>query len=139
VLIFNLHRNLLLDESGHLKVADFGLSKLLTTDAMHEQYQMTGETGTCEATHTSPSGNNKTKNKENKKTFLLMNFAPRRCKLLFLLTFLPKCVSCWPTGSECAHGCMDIRRVLFSTLKTFAMRNQWLRGKSFPVKEPTVV
>ncbi|GAQ89818.1 VH1-INTERACTING KINASE-like [Klebsormidium nitens] len=39
-------RNLLLDESGHLKVADFGLSKLLTTDAMHEQYKMTGETGT---------------------------------------------------------------------------------------------
>jgi hypothetical protein len=51
---YNLHRNLLLDESGHLKVADFGLSKLLTTDAMHEQYQMTGETGTCEATHRFP-------------------------------------------------------------------------------------
>lgn len=41
-------RNLLRDEAGHLKVADFGLSRLLKTHAtqrIHEIYQLTGETG----------------------------------------------------------------------------------------------
>ena len=39
------------DEAGHLKVADFGLSRLLKTHATqksHEIYQLTGETGSCE-------------------------------------------------------------------------------------------
>eukprot|EP00899_Mesostigma_viride_P001785 jgi/Mesvir1/11607/Mv00016-RA.1 len=38
-------RNILVADSGHLKVGDFGLSKLLQTTNMEEQYQMTGETG----------------------------------------------------------------------------------------------
>eukprot|EP00271_Cylindrocystis_brebissonii_P000726 TRINITY_DN10956_c0_g2_i1.p1 TRINITY_DN10956_c0_g2~~TRINITY_DN10956_c0_g2_i1.p1 ORF type:complete len:471 (-),score=90.79 TRINITY_DN10956_c0_g2_i1:198-1610(-) len=38
-------RNLLRDEGDHLKVADFGLSKLLKVDTMKEMYKMTGETG----------------------------------------------------------------------------------------------
>eukprot|EP00850_Spirogloea_muscicola_P017216 SM000146S00936 [mRNA] locus=s146:40295:48175:+ [translate_table: standard] len=40
-------RNLLRDDAGHLKVADFGLGKLLKAkaDSIQEVYQMTGETG----------------------------------------------------------------------------------------------
>ncbi|GBG58900.1 hypothetical protein CBR_g24251 [Chara braunii] len=40
-------RNLLQDEAGHLKVADFGLSKFLKAknDNVHDVYLMTGETG----------------------------------------------------------------------------------------------
>lgn len=41
-------RNLLRDEGDHLKVADFGLSKLVKLNSLHEVYQMTGETGSCE-------------------------------------------------------------------------------------------
>ncbi|CAI5966382.1 unnamed protein product [Closterium sp. NIES-65] len=38
-------RNLIRDEGDHLKVADFGLSKLVKVNALHEMYKMTGETG----------------------------------------------------------------------------------------------
>ena len=41
-------RNLLRDEGDHLKVADFGLSKLVNMNSLLEVYQMTGETGSCE-------------------------------------------------------------------------------------------
>ncbi|CAI5947044.1 unnamed protein product [Closterium sp. NIES-64] len=40
-------RNLIRDEGDHLKVADFGLSKLVKVNALHEMYKMTGETGSC--------------------------------------------------------------------------------------------
>jgi hypothetical protein len=39
-------RNLLLHDAGYLKVADFGLGKLLDASA-EGLYEMTGETGTC--------------------------------------------------------------------------------------------
>lgn len=40
-------KNLLMDDAGHLKVADFGLSKLLEASSRNilESYNMTGETG----------------------------------------------------------------------------------------------
>lgn len=38
-------RNLLRDEGDHLKVADFGLSKLVKLNNLHDMYKMTGETG----------------------------------------------------------------------------------------------
>lgn len=38
-------RNLLLHEAGYLKVADFGLGKLLDASEASKQYAMTGETG----------------------------------------------------------------------------------------------
>lgn len=44
-----MSRNLLQHDAGHLKVADFGLGKLLdplTADA-NALYEMTGETGSC--------------------------------------------------------------------------------------------
>jgi len=41
-------RNLLLHEAGYLKVADFGLGKLLdASSAQTDMYSMTGETGSC--------------------------------------------------------------------------------------------
>jgi hypothetical protein len=40
------YRNLLLHDAGYLKVADFGLGKLLDASA-EGLYEMTGETGTC--------------------------------------------------------------------------------------------
>jgi hypothetical protein len=39
-------RNLLLHDAGYLKVADFGLGKLLDASA-EGLYELTGETGTC--------------------------------------------------------------------------------------------
>ncbi|KAL2627796.1 hypothetical protein AAZV13_07G193700 [Glycine max] len=43
-------RNVLLVNSSadHLKVGDFGLSKLITVQSSHDVYKMTGETGSCE-------------------------------------------------------------------------------------------
>lgn len=42
----NSCRNILQDEAGHLKVTDFGLSKIAQgKDA--DGYKMTGETGSC--------------------------------------------------------------------------------------------
>jgi len=43
-------RNVLLVNSGadHLKVGDFGLSKLIKVQSSHDVYKMTGETGSCE-------------------------------------------------------------------------------------------
>ncbi|XP_058083666.1 serine/threonine-protein kinase VIK-like [Magnolia sinica] len=38
-------RNILLDEAGHLKVADFGLSKIAQEKDMHGSYKMTGGIG----------------------------------------------------------------------------------------------
>eukprot|EP00898_Chlorokybus_atmophyticus_P005628 jgi/Chlat1/6066/Chrsp4S06345 len=38
-------RNVLISEAGHLKIADFGLSKLLSFNNLNEKYEMTGETG----------------------------------------------------------------------------------------------
>eukprot|EP00897_Mesotaenium_endlicherianum_P001955 jgi/Mesen1/1788/ME000014S01189 len=38
-------RNLLRDEGDHVKVADFGLSKLVKVTNLHDMYKMTGETG----------------------------------------------------------------------------------------------
>lgn len=40
-------RNLLLHDAGFLKVADFGLGKLLDASATKDLYAMTGETGSC--------------------------------------------------------------------------------------------
>ena len=40
-------RNLLLHDAGFLKVADFGLGKLLDASATRDLYAMTGETGSC--------------------------------------------------------------------------------------------
>lgn len=40
-------RNLLVHEAGYLKVADFGLGKLLDVSEATQQYLMTGETGSC--------------------------------------------------------------------------------------------
>jgi len=44
-----LSRNLLQHDAGHLKVADFGLGKLLDPLAAdcNALYEMTGETGSC--------------------------------------------------------------------------------------------
>ena len=46
----NDSRNVLLVNSNadHLKVGDFGLSKLLKVKQAHDVYKMTGETGSCE-------------------------------------------------------------------------------------------
>ena len=43
-------RNVLLVNSSadHLKVGDFGLSKLIKVQNSHDVYKMTGETGSCE-------------------------------------------------------------------------------------------
>ena len=43
-------RNVLLVNTGadHLKVGDFGLSKLIKVQNSHDVYKMTGETGSCE-------------------------------------------------------------------------------------------
>lgn len=43
-------RNVLLVNSNadHLKVGDFGLSKLIKVQNSHDVYKMTGETGSCE-------------------------------------------------------------------------------------------
>ena len=43
-------RNVLLVNSSadHLKVGDFGLSKLIKVQNTHDVYKMTGETGSCE-------------------------------------------------------------------------------------------
>lgn len=48
--IFWNFRNVLLVNSSadHLKVGDFGLSKLITVQSSHDVYKMTGETGSCE-------------------------------------------------------------------------------------------
>jgi hypothetical protein len=48
--IFQNFRNVLLVNSSadHLKVGDFGLSKLITVQSSHDVYKMTGETGSCE-------------------------------------------------------------------------------------------
>lgn len=42
-------RNVLLVNSNadHLKVGDFGLSKLIRVQNSHDVYKMTGETGSC--------------------------------------------------------------------------------------------
>ena len=42
-------RNVLLVNSSadHLKVGDFGLSKLIRVQNSHDVYKMTGETGSC--------------------------------------------------------------------------------------------
>lgn len=45
--VFLCYRNLLLHEAGYLKVADFGLGKLLDASEASKQYSMTGETGSC--------------------------------------------------------------------------------------------
>lgn len=37
----------MLHEAGYLKVADFGLGKLLDASEATKQYLMTGETGSC--------------------------------------------------------------------------------------------
>lgn len=34
--------------ADHLKVGDFGLSKLIKVQNSHDVYKMTGETGSCE-------------------------------------------------------------------------------------------
>lgn len=46
----NISRNVLLVNSSadHLKVGDFGLSKLIRVQNSHDVYKMTGETGSCE-------------------------------------------------------------------------------------------
>lgn len=46
----NVSRNVLLVNSSadHLKVGDFGLSKLIRVQNSHDVYKMTGETGSCE-------------------------------------------------------------------------------------------
>lgn len=45
----NVSRNVLLVNSNadHLKVGDFGLSKLIRVQNSHDVYKMTGETGSC--------------------------------------------------------------------------------------------
>lgn len=45
-----IYRNVLLVNSSadHLKVGDFGLSKLIRVQNSHDVYKMTGETGSCE-------------------------------------------------------------------------------------------
>lgn len=45
-----INRNVLLVNSSadHLKVGDFGLSKLIRVQNSHDVYKMTGETGSCE-------------------------------------------------------------------------------------------
>lgn len=45
-----IFRNVLLVNSSadHLKVGDFGLSKLIRVKNSHDVYKMTGETGSCE-------------------------------------------------------------------------------------------
>lgn len=47
--IFSVYRNVLLVNSNadHLKVGDFGLSKLIKVQNSHDVYKMTGETGSC--------------------------------------------------------------------------------------------
>ena len=47
--VIMLSRNLLQHDAGHLKVADFGLGKLLDPLAADSNalYEMTGETGSC--------------------------------------------------------------------------------------------
>lgn len=40
-----LYRNVLQDEAGHLKVTDFGLSKIVQRNDIG--YKMTGGTGSC--------------------------------------------------------------------------------------------
>lgn len=46
-------RNVLLVNSNaeHLKVGDFGLSKLIRVEDSHDVYKMTGETGSCKPLH----------------------------------------------------------------------------------------
>lgn len=48
--LFPHFRNVLLVNSSadHLKVGDFGLSKLIRVQNSHDVYKMTGETGSCE-------------------------------------------------------------------------------------------
>lgn len=43
-------RNVLLvnTSADHLKVGDFGLSKLIKVQHSHDVYKLTGETGSCE-------------------------------------------------------------------------------------------
>lgn len=47
--LFPYLRNVLLVNSSadHLKVGDFGLSKLIKVQNSHDVYKMTGETGSC--------------------------------------------------------------------------------------------
>ena len=40
-------RNVLLVDEHHLKVGDFGLSKLIHSKSVHDVYKLTGETGSC--------------------------------------------------------------------------------------------
>eukprot|EP01018_Ginkgo_biloba_P034413 Gb_14428 [translate_table: standard] len=40
-------RNVLQDEAGHLKVTDFGLSRIVQDKNIYGPYKMTGETGSC--------------------------------------------------------------------------------------------
>lgn len=49
-VLFLCIRNVLLVNSSadHLKVGDFGLSKLIKVQNSHDVYKMTGETGSCE-------------------------------------------------------------------------------------------
>ena len=46
VVSFGFHRNVLQDEAGHLKVTDFGLSKIAQEKDAYG-YKMTGGTGSC--------------------------------------------------------------------------------------------
>ena len=48
-LPYNFRNVLLVNSSAdHLKVGDFGLSKLIKVQSSHDVYKMTGETGSCE-------------------------------------------------------------------------------------------
>jgi hypothetical protein len=48
-LFINFRNVLLVNSSAdHLKVGDFGLSKLIKVQNSHDVYKMTGETGSCE-------------------------------------------------------------------------------------------
>jgi hypothetical protein len=44
---FFVYRDMLLHEAGYLKVADFGLCKLLDASEASKQYALRGETGSC--------------------------------------------------------------------------------------------
>jgi hypothetical protein len=49
ILFINFRNVLLVNSSAdHLKVGDFGLSKLIKVQNSHDVYKMTGETGSCE-------------------------------------------------------------------------------------------
>lgn len=50
ICVWFVSRNVLLVNSNadHLKVGDFGLSKLIKVQHSHDVYKLTGETGSCE-------------------------------------------------------------------------------------------